>query len=408
MNVTHRFASPVARLFAVLSIALFLLSGCGESGSPPSGSGTPTPTPTGGASGAKGETIKVGHYGSLTGAQATFGKTTDDGIKLAIEEINAAGGLNGKKIELITYDTRSDVTETTNVVTRLIDQDKVVALLGEVASKRSIAGGGIAEQKGIPMISPSSTNPEVTRNKQMVFRVCYLDTFQGYVMAKFARENLKVKKVAVLFDKAETYSTGLAEFFQTPFKEMGGEITTVQNFKGGDPDFSAQLTEIRSSGAEAIYIPAYYNEVASIAKQARKLGIKVPLLGADGWESPKLIELGGEDLEGCYYSNHYAPEEQRAEVTNYLANYKKKYGEESGALAALGYDSAMLLFDAMKRSKSLSGKDLAQAIADTKDFKGVTGNISIDKGHNAEKTAVVLAVKGGKSVYVETMSPPKK
>ena len=396
MNVTHRFVSPPVRLFALLAMAVFLLAGCGESGSSSSGGDK------------KSDTIKIGHYASLTGSEATFGQTTEEGIRLAIEEINAAGGLNGKKIEVITYDTRSDSTETGNVVTRLITQDKVVALLGEVASKRSIVGGGIAEQYGVPMVSPSSTNPDVTRNKQMVYRVCFIDPFQGTVMAKFTRENLKLTKVAVLFDKAQTYSTGLAEFFQKAFKEMGGEITTVQNYKGGDPDFTAQLTEIRSSGAEAIYIPGYYNEVASIALQARKLGIKVPMMGGDGWESPKLTEIAGDAVEGCFFSNHYAPEDDRAEVKEFLKKYEEKYKKEPGALAASGYDAAKILFDAMKRAKSLEGKELAKAIGETKDYVGVTGTITIDKDHNAEKSAVVLEVKGGKPVFVTSVSPVKK
>ncbi|MCX5659165.1 MAG: ABC transporter substrate-binding protein [Planctomycetota bacterium] len=355
---------------------------------------------------AKGDTIKVGHYASMTGSEATFGQTTEDGVRLALEEINAAGGVRGKKLEVITYDTQSNAQGASSAVTRLITQDKVVALLGEVASTRSIAGGQVAQQLGIPMVSPSSTNPKVTQIGPMIFRVCFIDPFQGTVMAKFSSENLKLTKVAVLYDKSQAYSTGLNDFFQQAFKKLGGTITTVQTYKGGDPDFSAQLTTIRDSGAEAIYIPGYYNEIASIALQARKLGIKSPLMGGDGWESPKLMEIAGESVEGCYYSNHYAPEDERPEVKTFVEKYKAKHkGEVPGALSACGYDAAKILADAMGRAKSLSGKDIAAALAETKDFKGVSGNITIDAQRNANKSAVVLQIKGGKPIFVASVDP---
>jgi branched-chain amino acid transport system substrate-binding protein len=258
------------------------------------------------------------------------------------------------------------------------------------------------------MISPSSTNPEVTRNRPMVFRVCFIDPFQGTVMAKFARENLKATKVAVLYDQSQTYSTGLNDFFQKSFKAMGGTITSAQTYKGSDTDFNAQLTTIRDTNPDAIYVPGYYNQVASIVIQARKLGIKVPLMGGDGWESPKLAELAGSAIEGCYYSNHYAPEEQRPAVQEFVKKYKARYGYEPGALAASGYDAARVLFAAMEKAKSLNGKDLAEAIAQTKDFPAVTGTITLDKDHNAEKSAVVLQMKDGKPVYVATVEPTKK
>ncbi|MCE9592311.1 MAG: ABC transporter substrate-binding protein [Planctomycetes bacterium] len=369
------------------------------------------PAVTGGSPVATPGEIVVGQYGSLTGSEATFGQTTDEGVRLAVEERNATGGIKGRKIKLVTYDDRSNAQEAGTVVTRLITQDKAVAILGEVASTRSIAGGRVAQQYGVPMVSPSSTNPTVTDIGDMIFRVCFIDPFQGTVMAKFSHENLKLTKVAVLYDKGQAYSTGLSNYFQQAFKEMGGTITAVETYKGGDPDFSAQLTTIRNSGAEAIYIPGYYNEVASIALQARKLGIpnSVPLMGGDGWESPKLAEIAGEAVEGCYFSNHYAPEDERAEVKEFIAKYKAKYnGVTPGALAASGYDAANILFDAMGRAPSLSGADLAKALAETKNFKAVTGLITINKSRNADKSAVVLQMKGGTPVYVATVEPPKK
>lgn len=378
-----------------LALAASWLGGCKESGNGGSQSATSRAA----------DKIVVGEYASMTGSEATFGQTTHEGILLALEEQNARGGIHGKQIELITYDDQSKAQEAGSAVTRLITQDKVVAVLGEVASTRSLVGGKIAQQYGVPMISPSSTNPAVTKIGDMVFRVCFIDPFQGTVMAKFARENLKLSKVAVLYDKGQAYSTGLSDFFQEAFKEMGGIITTVQTYKGGDPDFSAQLTSIRESGAEAIYIPGYYNEVASIALQARKLGITVPLMGGDGWESPKLAEIAGDAVEGCFFSNHYAPEADTPEVKGFVKKYEAKYKVVPGALSACGYDAAKILFAAMERAKSLDGKDLAAAIAQTKDYRGVTGVITLDKDRNANKSAVVLKMKGGVPAYETTVAP---
>ncbi|MCC7192464.1 MAG: ABC transporter substrate-binding protein [Phycisphaeraceae bacterium] len=379
----------------MLALAASVMTGCGDNqnGGTQSGS-SPATGP-----------ILIGQYASMTGSEATFGQTTNEGIMIALEEQNAKGGIHGRKIEIITYDDQSKAQEAGSAVTRLITQDKVVAVLGEVASTRSLVGGKIAQQFGVPMISPSSTNPAVTEIGDMVFRVCFIDPFQGTVMAKFAHENLKLSKVAILYDKGQAYSTGLRDFFEESFKAMGGTITTVQTYKGGDPDFNAQLTSIRESGAEAIYIPGYYNEVASIALQARKLGITVPLMGGDGWESPKLAEIAGDAVEGCYFSNHYAPEADTPEVKEFVKKYEAKYKSVPGALAACGYDAAMILFSAMEKAKSLDGKDLAAAIAQTKDYKGVTGVITLDKHRNANKSAVVLKMKGGVPVYETTVAP---
>lgn len=352
----------------------------------------------------KGETIKVGHYASLTGAEATFGQNTSHGINLAIQEINAKGGVKGKQIELIEYDTQSK--EAGTPVTRLVTSDKVTALLGEVASSLSIAGGRIAQQYGVPMITPSSTNPKVTEVGDMIFRVCFLDDFQGWAMAKFAREDLKVAKVAVLFDQGQAYSKGLKDYFVKAFKEMGGTITTEQAYTGGDQDFSAQLTTIRGSGPEAIYIPGYYTDAGNIAIQVRKLGITVPLLGGDGWDSPKLSEIGKEAIEGAMYTNHYTHQDPRPEVQEFVAKYQKDFGQVPDALAALGYDAARLLFDSMARAPSLSGKDIAAAIASAKNFPGVAGAITIDANRNARKDAIVVIMKDGSPAKRAVIAPP--
>ena len=352
--------------------------------------------------------IRIGEYGSLTGAQATFGKTTHEGVMLAVEEINAAGGIGGKKIKHLWEDNRSDSQETRNVVTKLITRDKVVALIGEVASGRSLIGGPIAQEKGVPMISPSSTNPEVTRKGNKIFRVCFIDPDQGYAVAKFSREHLKAGKAAILFDQKEPYSTGLRDNFRDWFKKLGGEITTEQAYSGGDADFSAVLTTIRESKPDVVFVPGYYNDVPSIAIQARKLNLNVPLLGADGWETDNLPVKAEGKLDGCYYSNHYAPADKRPESVKFVEAFQKKYGKEPSALAALGYDAGMLLFDAMKRSKSLSGDDLAAAIAATKDFKGATGTINFDAERNAVKPMVIIGLDAKHEKYVTTIDPPTK
>lgn len=351
------------------------------------------------------ETIKVGHFASLTGSEATFGKSTDNGIKLAVEEINKTGGLNGKKIELITYDDKSDGREAGNAVTRLISQDKVAAVLGEVASSRSIAGGSVCEQRGIPMISPSSTNPAVTRGKKMIFRVCFIDPVQGAALAQFVRGNLKLSKAAILYDQTQTYSKGLRDDFTRAFKAAGGTIVADQAYSGGDPDFSPQLSTIRAANPDIIFIPGYYTEGANIAIQARAKGINVPLIGGDGWDSAQLTALGKQAIEGAYYSNHSAPDQPQ--MRSFVEKYRSAYGGETpDALGGLGYDAMMVLFDSMKRAPTLSGTDLAASIAQTKDFKGVTGNITIDRNHDAQKAVVIVQVKNGAPAYVAAVEAP--
>lgn len=355
-----------------------------------------------------GDTIKIGAYLSLTGTENTFGTTTEEGIKLAVKERNAKGGYKGKKIELIVYDNRSQVSETGPVVSRLIDQDGVIAVLGEVASSRSLAAAPICQERGVPMISPSSTNAEVTQKGDMIFRVCFIDPDQGYAGAKFAIEKLKAKKAAVLFDQSQAYSTGLAKNFTQWFKKLGGEVTTEQQYKGGDLDYSAQLNNIKATSPDVLYVPGYYNELPNIAIQARKAAITAPLLGGDGWEHAGLNKDAEYKLDGCYYSNHYAPESTTPESVAYVAAFKKEYNKDTSALAALGYDAANILFAAMDRSPSLKGKDIAAALAATKGYKGVTGEITIDKDRNAKKSMVIIKIQGDKEEYVTTIDPPKE
>ncbi|MBK9036881.1 MAG: ABC transporter substrate-binding protein [Myxococcales bacterium] len=367
--------------------------GSGESGSGGAGGGVPDNRP-----------VMIGHFASMTGSEATFGQSTDRGIRLAIAERNAAidaGTLKGRKIDLTTEDDAGKPQEAGTAVTKLITRTKVVAILGEVASGLSMAGGQVAQQYGVPMISPSSTNPAVTQIGDMIFRVCFLDEFQGKVVAKFAVEELKAKKVAILFDQGQPYSKGLADFFEKALKAAGGEVATRQAYDTNNPDVGAQLASIKDANPDAVFLPGYYTQAANIARQARKLGITVPFLGGDGWDSAKLEEIGGDAVQGSFFSNHYSPEEETPAVQNFVAKYKAKHGAAPDALAALGYDAANLLFAAIDRSPSLSGKDLAATIAATKGFAGVTGEITINGDRDASKSAVVVKIDHGKRPAVK-------
>jgi len=351
--------------------------------------------------------IVIGHFASMTGSEATFGQSTDNGIKLAVDEINAAGGINGKQIRLITYDDKGDAREAGTAVTRLTTKDGVVAVLGEVASGLSLAGAPVCQESGVPMVTPSSTNPKVTKIGDMIFRVCFIDPFQGSVCAKFAREHagLKAGKAAILTDQASPYSVGLQEEFQKAFEKLGGKVVIKQTYQAGDQDFSAQLTAIRSSEPDVVFVPGYYTDVGNVALQARKLGLTTPLLGGDGWDSSKLGEIAGSAIDGCFYSNHYSQEDPNLRVQEFIKKYSERHKQIPDGLAALGYDAARILFAAMKRAKSLDGKALAAELAETTDFDGVTGNISIDGDRNAVKSAVILEMKDGKPKYVTTIQP---
>lgn len=354
---------------------------------------------------ANSDVIKIGEVGSMTGSEATFGTSTHNGIELALKQINEKGGIKGKKLQLISLDDQGKPEEAATAVTKLITQDKVTAILGEVASSRSLAMAPIAQQHKIPMITPSSTNPKVTEQGDYIFRVCFIDPFQGTVMAKFAHETLKVKKVAILRDVKNDYSVGLADFFIETFKKFGGEIVIDQSYSAGDMDFKSQLTAIRGKNPEAIYVPGYYTEVGLIGRQARELGIKVPLMGGDGWDSPKLKEIGGKALEGSFFSNHYSEEDQSPVVQEFIKNYKAAYGVIPDGLAAMGYDAMNVLADAMTRAPDLTSQSIRDAIAATKDYPAVTGVITINEKRDAVKSAVILKVASSNFKYQTTVKP---
>ncbi len=361
-----------------------------------------------GKNGPVGDTIKVGVYGDLTGQTSSFGQSTKNGIELAVDEINAGGGVNGKKIELVIEDDQGRPEQAKTVVSKLISQDKVQAVLGEVASTNSLAAAPVAQEAKIPMISPSSTNPKVTETGDYVSRVCFIDPFQGSVMAKFAANTLKAKTAAILGDVNSDYSKGLTQFFEEEFTKLGGKVLAKEAYTQTDPDFKGQLTKIRNLKPDVIYIPGYYGQVGIIAKQARELDMNMPLLGGDGWDSPELWKLGGAALKNTYISNHYSAENPAPEIQNFVKAYKAKFNVEPDSLAALAYDAAKVLADAIKRAGGAGDSaKLKDAINSTKDFAGVTGKITLDKERNAVKPAVVLELDpaAGKMKYKETIYP---
>ena len=391
-----RLARSVAILVAVLAAA------CQQRKGEPA-------APAGPPGAAMGDRILLGHVASMSGSEATFGDSTDKGIRLALEVANARGGVKGRQIDLKTYDDQGKPEEAAIAATRLIVSEKVPVLLGEVASSPSLAMAPIADANRTPMISSSATSPRVTKDqgkvRPYVFRVCFIDSFQGMVMARFARETLKVSKVAILRDVGTDYSVGLADFFAARFQELGGTVVTDQSYKAGDQDFKAQLTAIRGRNPEAVYVPGYYTEVALVVRQGRELGMRVPFLGGDGWDSAKLFEIGGAALDGCYFSNHYSPDDPSPRIQEFVKRYRDKLGQVPDGLAALGYDAAQVALDAMGRARDLTGPSIREALEQTKDFPGVTGIITIDADHDAVKPAVVLKIEGGRANYVTTVNP---
>ena len=347
--------------------------------------------------------IRIGHFASLTGDTATFGRSTDNGIRMQIEEVNDRGGVLGRPLELVTEDDRSVTEEARTAAQKLLQRDQVVALLGEVASSRSLAAAPEAQRARVPMISPASTNPRVTEVGDYVFRACFIDPFQGAVMAKFAGETLGAKRVAILFDFKQDYSVGLADFFRKTFQSMGGEIVADERYTSGDIEFRAQLTKIRATHPDAIFVPGYYTEAGLIAKQARELGITAPLLGGDGWDSTRTLEIGGAAVEGNFFSNHYAADSDSPLVQAFVKKYRAKYGEVPDAMAVLGYDAAGILVDALGRAGTTEGPKLRDAIAATKDYAGVSGTITMDAQRNARKDAVVIEIKDGGFRYKQTV-----
>lgn len=341
------------------------------------------------------DNVRVGVFMSLTGTTANFGISSTNGIKMAADEVNNAGGINGKQIELLVQDDRSDASEAATIVTKFVTQDQVHAILGEVASSRSIAAAPIAQNAKIPMLTPSSTNPEVTRKGDFIFRSCFIDPIQGAAIAQFAAKTLGAKRAGIMVDRKNDYSTGLEKNISETFTRLGGQMVATQSYQEGDQDFNAQLTSIKGFNPEVIFVPGYYNDVGLIAKQARERGITVPLVGGDGWDSVQLYAIGGSALNGSFFTNHYSPFDTDPKVQKFVNDYKSRYGAVPDALAATAYDAAHIMFDAIKRAKSLAGPDIRDALAATKDFPGVTGKVTFNENRDAVKPIVVIEIKDG-------------
>ena len=362
---------------------------------------------TGGAETTTGD-IVVGMYGSLTGDGASFGQSSREGTELAVDELNSAGGLlGGRKIKLLVEDDQSKPEEASNAVTKLVTQDKVIAVLGEVASRRSLAAAPVCQKYMVPMISPSSTNERVTQVGDYIFRVCFIDPFQGEVLAKFAYNDLKARKVAILKDIQQDYSVGLTDSIVKHFTALGGQVLDPVSYSTGDADFKAILTQVRSQKPDAVFATGYYPEAAIIARQARELGMKMPLLGGDGWVGDAL-KNGREALNNSFISNHYSADNPDPVVQNFVKAYHARFDKEPDAIAALAYDAVKVLAEAMTRANSTDGQKLRDALA-TSDVAGVTGRLKINAKRDVDKPAVIQEVTYAngevKFVYKTTINP---
>jgi branched-chain amino acid transport system substrate-binding protein len=392
-------------LFMATALLTGVLAGCGsddDSSSSSSGSGNSV----------SGDVIKIGANLELSGGVASYGKSINDGAKLAIEEINAAGGIDGKKLELIAVDNKSETAEATSAAIRLAEQEKVVAMLAPATSGNSVATVQIANKHKVPMVTGSGTAPNVTVNddgsvNEYAFRTCFIDPFQGTVAANFATNELGAKNVAIFADNASDYAKGLAASFKETIEANGGTVVAEEAYVAKDVDFKSTLTNIKGKNPDFIFIPGYYEEVGLIVKQARDLGITVPLMGADGWDSPKLVELAGEDaLNNTFITNHYSSEDPDAKIQEFVKAFKSKYSEAPNAFHALGYDSIYFIVDAIKRvDGDITGEAIQKQLAATKDLSLITGTFTVDENHNPVKSATVLEFVDGKQQFNSKVNP---
>ncbi len=359
-----------------------------------------------GPSGTKGRSeVLLGQFASLTGGTATFGESQNRGVTLAVEQANAGGGVNGKQIKLVTEDTQSKPDTARTVATKLISQDKVLALVGEVASTRTMAAAPIAQDAHIPIVTPCSTNPAVTKRGDYVFRACFTDDFQAAVAAHFGFDQ-GWRKAAIFTDMRQDYSVAFGRVFKAEFEKLGGKVVSEQSYQSLDQDFKAQLTTIKSASPDCVLVPGYYSEVGTIGRQAREIGLNVPLFGGDGWESPKLYESAQGALEGCFYTNHYFSVTLKEPATQkFVADYQAKFGAAPDAIAALSYDTTRIVIDAMKKAKTLDGPGIREALLQTKDFPGVAGKVTFDANRDARKSAIVMQIKGKDFVVFKSYTP---
>jgi branched-chain amino acid transport system substrate-binding protein len=351
--------------------------------------------------------IPVGFYGALTGSTATFGQSGRKGASLAFDEINARGGVLGARLVLKIEDDRGEPAEAASAVTKLIARDHVVALIGEAASSRTLAAAPIAQKNEVPMVTPSSTNPQVTRVGNYIFRMCFTDDFQGELLARFAAASLHAKTAAFLVDVKSDYSVGLAEAFRKAFARAGGRTVAEQRYSEGDTDFSAQLTQIRSAAPDVLFVPGYYTEIGLIARQKKSLRVGGVLLGGDGWDSPRLTEIAGPAADGAFFSNHYSPEDPSPAIVRFVSAYRNRYQEVPDSVAALAYDAGRLIADAIRRAGEASGTRIRDALAATKSFPGVTGDLTFDLERNPVKSITILEIEKGRYRFVQKIAPKK-
>lgn len=379
-----------------LLLALSLLAGCTTSGSASNDS----------------DTVRVGINYELSGEVSTYGTNLNDGLALAIEEINANGGVLGKQIEPVRMDNQSSDTESANVSTRLATRENVVVLLGPATSGNTKAAIPAATQNKIPLVSASATDDNITLDsngnvREYVFKTCFNDSFQGVMMAEFALNDLgDVKTAAILADSTSDYAKGLSTAFKKTFTEQGGQVLTEEAYQAKDTDFRAVLTNIKGQNPDVLFVPGYYEEVGLIVRQARELGLDVPILGGDGYESPKLTEIAGNSaLNDVYYSSHYSPLDDAKEVVDFRNNFKSKYGNDPDAFNALGYDLGYFFADALTRAGEVDSEKLKDAFASTVDFKGITGTLSIDEKHNPVKSVTIIEMKDGEPTFLKKLDP---
>ncbi|MCB2306867.1 ABC transporter substrate-binding protein [Clostridium estertheticum] len=374
-------------LLLSMAMAIGLLAGCGAKSASTTGD------------------IKIGVVLPLTGPNSSFGKSGQNGIKLLEDQLNKDGGINGRKIKFIYEDDEGKPDTATTVGTKLISSDNVVAIVGPLTSGSAIALGPIATQSKIPMITGSGTNPDVTKKGgEYVYRSCFIDPFQGTVIAKFASGDLKAKTAAILYDNGNDYSKGLAEFFEKSFVAAGGKIVAKETYATGDKDFKAQLTKMQPTKPDVVLLPDYYGTVGNIAKQARAIGITVPLLGGDGWDSAELFKVGGTAVNGCYLSDHYSAADTAPIVVAFQKEYKAKYNLNADAMAVLNYDAAKIMVEAIKTAGKTDGPSIKAALAKT-NLEVVSGKVSFNENRDAIKGAVILKVDGGKFNFVKKLVP---
>ena len=349
--------------------------------------------------------IKIGAVTCLTGALSTFGVSSVQGAKLAVEEINAAGGTLGQPIQLIVEDNGSKAGETATIARKFISQDKVVAILGDLTSSATMEGAPLAQAAKIPLLTPSATNVAITKIGNYIFRSCFIDPFTGKIMAKFALDQLKAKQAIVMTDVKQDYSVGLTDAIRQYFTENGARISNTLSYSSGDTDFRTQLTGVRMAHPDVVFLPGYYTEAALILLQAKQLGIKCPFVGGEGWDSPALVQVAGKAADGNYYTDHFSAADPDPRVQRFVQTYRAKYAALPDALAALWYDGARLLSQAVQRAGSTEAAKIRDALAETRDFEGVTGRISIDENRNAAKSGVILKIENGEPKMVQEVTP---